>query len=165
MIGLQFVDFTDKLGGFLESPIHAGKTDVGHFVNVAQRFHDAFANGHSRDFAIIFDDNFVHDGFDQIFDGFGADGTFLAGFLEAGEEFFPGELLAAAIALYDHQALIFNFFIGGEAMIALQTLAAAANSRAFAGSPRIDDLIILIAALWTAHKNRTNHYLKWQAIS
>src|ERR1700722_20667587 len=47
-----------------------------------------------------------------------------------------------------------NLFVSGVAMAALQTLTATTNSRSFAGGTRIDDLIVLIAAFWTAHTFR-----------
>jgi hypothetical protein len=46
-----------------------------------------------------------------------------------------------------------NIFVSREAMVALQTLAASANGRSFAGGSRIDHLIVLIAALGTTHNN------------
>jgi hypothetical protein len=52
-----------------------------------------------------------------------------------------------------------NLFVGSEAVVALQTLAAAADGRAFAGGARVDDLVVLIAALWTAHKIPVNRYI------
>jgi hypothetical protein len=52
-----------------------------------------------------------------------------------------------------------NIFVGREAMAALQTLSATANGRSFAGGSRIDDLIVLIAALGTTHNTQVNRYI------
>src|SRR5438874_1568926 len=44
-----------------------------------------------------------------------------------------------------------DFFVGGIAIGAFETFAAAANAKAFPGLARIDHLIIPRSALWTTH--------------
>jgi hypothetical protein len=52
-----------------------------------------------------------------------------------------------------------NIFVSRKPMVTLQTLAAAANGRPFAGGSRIDHLIVLIATLGTTHNTNVNRYI------
>jgi hypothetical protein len=49
-----------------------------------------------------------------------------------------------------------DFFVGGEAVGALQAFAAAADGRTFPGGTRIDDFIFLATALGATHKTTSN---------
>ena len=69
----------------------------------------------------------------EVFHCLGCDGTFLAGFADAGEQFFAGEFLMPPIPFQDHQPFVLHFLVGGETMIAGGTFAAAADGRAFPG--------------------------------
>jgi hypothetical protein len=60
------------------------------------------------------------------------------------------------VAFEDHQTLMFNFLVSGEAMTAGDALAAAANRGSFARSAGIDHLIILTAAFGATHKSTPN---------
>jgi len=159
MIGLQPFDFAHELRGFFEATVNAGKANIGHFIDLPQTLHDPFADSHAGNFALIFIADFVHDLSDEVFDDLGADRAFLTGFLEPRKELFFGEFLASSIAFHDHKSLMFNLFVSCEAVFALQTLTAATNGRALAGGARINDLIVLIAALWTAHNAQVNRYI------
>src|SRR5208337_2678751 len=146
------IDFSHKFRRLFEAAVNAGKSNVGHFIDLAQGLHNPFPDGHAGNFTFIFIADLIHDPLHEVFDDFWADGALLAGLLETGEQLFLGELLPPPIALDHHKSLMLNLFVGSEAVVALQTLAAAADGRAFAGGARVDDLVVLIAALWTAHK-------------
>ena len=89
-------------------------------------------------------DDVVH----QIFHGFRADGTFLAGFFDAGQKFLARKFLVPPVALEHHQSFAFNFLVGGEPMTAFGAFAAAANRGPFARGARVNDFVFLTAALW-----------------
>jgi hypothetical protein len=159
MIGLQSFDFPHEFGCFFEAAINAGEANVGHFVDLAQSLHDPLADGHAGNFSFILVADFVGDVFHQFLNDFGTDGTFLTGLLDARKELFFGKLLSAPVSFDDHKPFVLNHFVSGIAMTALQTLTASPNGRSFAGGTRIDDLIVLIAALWTTHTGFVNRYI------
>jgi hypothetical protein len=104
----------------------------------------------------------------QIVHRLQTDRAFLAGFLEAGQKFFARKFLAPPVALQNHQTLVLDFLVSGEAVSTPGTLAAAANGRAFARGARINDLVILITAFWATHKTTANcgcsfvaHFILW----
>ena len=61
------------------------------------------------------------------------------------------ENFMAPIAFDYPQIAALDFLIGGKAKRAGQTNAPAANAGMVARLPRIDDLVIAVSALWTAH--------------
>ena len=144
-----------EIGGFLEAPIDARKSHVSHLVDVAQAFHHPLADGHARHFALIFVGDFVHDFFHEVFDQLRADGAFLAGLADSGQEFFLGEFLAPTVPFHDHQAFMLDLLVGGKAMRTAEAFPASADDGPFARSPRINDLIIQATAFRTTHKRTT----------
>jgi hypothetical protein len=92
----------------------------------------------------------------QVVQRLQADGAFLAGLLDAGQKFFARKFLAPSVAFENHEAFMFHFLVGGEAMGAAGAFAAAADGCAFTRSTRINDLIFLTAAFGTTHKTTAN---------
>src|SRR5262249_50762431 len=117
--------------------------------------HDELADHFSRNIALISVRNFIHDLVDEIFDDFWTDGPFLAGFLDAGQEFFLGKFLMPSVALQDHEAVALDFLVSREAMTAFRAFAAAADRSSFTRSARINDFIVLTAAFRTTHRSAT----------
>jgi hypothetical protein len=74
-----------------------------------------------------------HDPLDEVLDVALADGTLLAGALDAGQEFLLRERLSLPAALDHHQVLVLDLLVGGEPVPAAQTLAPTPDERAFAG--------------------------------
>ena len=131
---LHLFNFLHEVRGFLETTIHTGETNVGHFINLSQSIHDLFADEFRRHFALKFNVYRLSNPLGEVFDDLGTDGTFLTGFADAGEKFVFGEIFAASIAFYDDESELLYLLIGGETMLACDTFPAAANSRTFAGS-------------------------------
>src|SRR5471032_306034 len=166
--GLQFFDFGNEVGCFLKPAVDTGEADVSDVVEFAQTFHDELADEFARHFALEF---FRDDGDDvihEVVNRLRADGTFLAGFLDAGQKFFAGKFLAPPVALQNHETLVLDFLVSGEAVAAFGAFAAAADGRAFARGARINDLVILITAFWATHKTTANcgctfvtHWILW----
>jgi hypothetical protein len=128
----EFFDVLHKIGRFIKAPIDAGIPNVGNGVEGAKAVHDARTDGAIGNFAVEFVGEFVDDLFDEIADGLLGHGTFLAGFEDAGGEFFPGKLFAAAIPFHDHQAGAFDDFVGGITMLATDAFASAPDCGSFA---------------------------------
>src|SRR5208282_546201 len=97
-------------------------------------------------------DDVVH----QIFHRLRADGTFLAGFPDAGQKFLARKLLPPPVALEHHQPFALNLLVSCEPMRAFGALAATANRGPLARGARINDPVVLTTALWAAHKATAN---------
>src|SRR6266700_3542521 len=155
----------DEIGGLLEPAIDAGETHVSHFVNLAQAVHDQLADDLSGHFAFILVGGFIDDSFDQVLNDLGADRAFLAGFLDAGQEFFPSQLFAAAITFKHHQSRALDLLISCESKGASAALAAAANGGPLTRGARVNDLIILTAALWASHSEMATANSVWCSLA
>jgi len=81
-------------------------------------------------------------------------GRFWQAFCKLEVIFFLGEHLAPAVSLHDHQGVVFDLFVGREAVFARQTFTATTNSRPLFGGSGIDDLVMLTAAFGTTHIGR-----------
>ena len=63
----------------------------------------------------------------------GVTGRFWQALRMPDKQFFAGKFLMPAVALQHHQPFVLDFLVGGEAVIAGGTFAAAADGRAFTG--------------------------------
>src|SRR5437667_4766627 len=155
----------DEIGGLLEPAIDAGETHVSHLVNLAQAVHDQLADDLRGYFAFVLVGGFVDDSLGQVLDDLVADRAFLAGFLDAGQEFFPSQLFAAAIAFKHHQSRALDLLVSCESKGASATLAAAANGGPLARGARVNDLVILTAALWASHSEIATANSVWLSLA
>src|SRR5581483_3009632 len=73
---------------------------------------------------------------------------------QAVQHLLPLEFLAAPVFLHHHVRDFVDALIGGEALLALQAFAAAANRFAFFAFARIDDFVVFMAAEGTLHLER-----------
>jgi hypothetical protein len=155
LFSLQFFYFVDEIGRFLKAAIDAREANVGDFVNLPQTVHDKFADKIRRDFSVVFIRRSRGNPIHKFFHDLGTDGTFLAGFFDAGQKFFFGKFFVPTVVFQDHQAFVFDFLISGEAMAAFEAFAASANRGAFPGSARINDFIVVSFAFRTSHSVAT----------
>src|SRR4051812_3157233 len=49
---LHFFNFLHEIGGFLETPVNAGVSDIRHRIQSPQTLHHAFANGRAGNFPL-----------------------------------------------------------------------------------------------------------------
>mgnify|MGYP003344798656 CR=1 FL=1 len=74
-----------------------------------------------------------------------------AGAEEAFEDFLALEFFAAAVAFDDHEGDVIAAFVGGEAALAFEALAAAADDIAFLAFAGVDDFVFSMSAKRTGH--------------
>src|SRR5438046_3737587 len=91
--------------------------------------------------------NLVH----HLLQGKETGGTFFKSFRDAAGKFAPIEWCMCSIAFHHAQVRALDFFIGREAIFALQTFAATTNTGAIARLTGIDDFVITRPALGATH--------------
>ena len=131
--------------------VDGGEADVGYGVDFFETAHDEFADGGGGAFAFGGVDDEGFDGVDDDLDLGDGDVALLGGVQETLEDFLAVEALAAAVFLYDHVGDLIEALVGGEALGAAFTFAAAANGigvLAFAG---VDDFVLGEAAVRAFH--------------
>ena len=127
LAGTEIFDFTDKIAGIAKLAVDGREAYIGDIVHFLEAIHDFFADGGGRDFSTILLFEFFHHLIDRFFDKFGADGAFFAGFLEAENELTPIKRLITAIPFDGTKVFALNFFVGGKAVVAGETLPAATD--------------------------------------
>jgi len=136
-------------GDVLKFAVDAGEADIGNMVGLFQPGHDQVADSvamYLRPAHLVkLDFNIVN----ETVGGAGGEGSFFTGLTDARQELFAVELLAAAVLFNDEKARPLQTLVGGEAQIALQTLAPAAD--AVVNVTGVDNLRIVIAAERTIH--------------
>ena len=127
LAGTEIFDFTDKIAGITKLPVDGCKAYIGDIVHFLEAVHDFFADGGGRNFPAVLLFELFHHLIDGFFDKFGADGAFFAGFLEAENELTPIKRLITAIPFDGTKVFALNFFVGGKAVVAGETLPAATD--------------------------------------
>ena len=84
------------------------------------------------------------------------DGAFFTGLEHASKQLIPVKRLTAAILLDHHKRQAFHCLIGGEPLVALQALPAAADTGPLVRGAGIDDLTFQVAAKRTLHLGMTS---------
>src|SRR5215467_4071765 len=85
----------------------------------------------------------------------GRDVTLLRRLLEAGEQLVGIEVLTPAVLLDDEERHRLDPLVGREPLTALQALAPPANRLADFRVARVDDLQVVVTAVWTSHIDNT----------
>src|SRR5947209_16933661 len=93
----QFFNFLHEVGGFLETAIHAGKTDIRNFIGLAQGIHYHPSQHFAGNFTFILVRHTVDDPLDDILDNFRTDRTLLARFLDARKQLVFREFFAPPV--------------------------------------------------------------------
>ena len=73
----------------------------------------------------------LHNPIRKFLDRLGADGTFLAGFLDSRKKLVAGKLFGATISLDDHQTVMLDLFVGSEPMAASEAFATPPDGESF----------------------------------
>src|SRR5206468_11643339 len=130
-------------------PVHGREPHVRDGIELAKPLHHALAEFLRRYVAAKFGFEFTQHAVGQRLDLLGADRTFLAGFLDTGDELRAVGLLVLAVAFLNAEMFAVDFLVRRKARAASQTLSAAANLHPIAAAAGIDYLVILRTALRT----------------
>ena len=134
--GLGFLD--EVVEGF-EASIDAGKSHVGHLVEATEPLGDQFADGLAGDFLVVALVDLLFHLIRDALQLFELNGPFVAGALQAGEDFLAIEGHSRAVFFDDSQAdVLFDAFVGGEALFAIEASPPAANGPIPFSCARID---------------------------
>src|SRR5258708_6807952 len=150
----QLLQFRAELVDVLEIAVDGGKADIGDLVDQLQAFHDALADFRCGAFALRRIHHvllhFVH----NLFHPAHGDGALLAGAQYSGQDLLALKLFPASVFLHHHVGDFVDALVGGEALLAFQAFAAAANRFAFLAFARIDHLVVFEPAKRTFHCER-----------
>ena len=144
------VDGIYKLIDILKSLVHRGVTQIRHFIDAAQFFEHPGADDRRKNFAparFKVMDNFIH----HLFECEKTGRAFFKSFCDAGGELAPIERLMGSVTFHYTQVRALGFLIGGKAIFAVQTFAAAPDARTIPRLTGIDDLVITRPALGATH--------------
>src|SRR6202035_1496935 len=137
--------------GFAEIAVDRGEAHIGDVVELAQVRHHGFADRFGRDFAFAHAFEFADDLRHHLVDALGIDRALAAGDLHRTQQFIAVERHAPAVALDDDQFAQLHPLESGEAEIAGQADATAADDGGILRRPRILHLGIEAAATRTTH--------------
>src|SRR5712692_8808281 len=145
-----------------EFPVDRGEADVGDLVQVAQAVHD-----HLADFAAwdLHAAGAAELGLDVVDDGAQAlrgDVALFGRLLQPVEELLRVEVFAAPVLLGDEEGYRLDAFVSREALPTLQALSPASNRLPHLGVARVDDLQVVMAAVWAAHSRIQYSYIRFR---
>jgi hypothetical protein len=144
-------DFVDKVRGFLETAVNTRETHIRDLIDSSESIHDELADHLCGHLPLVTVADVIEDAFYQILEGFGAHRALLARLFDSREKLVLAELFTASITLYYNQSGALDFFVSGESVATCKAFAAPTDSSAFAGRTRVDDFIVLAAALGASH--------------
>lgn len=147
----QGFEFVHELINVLELAVDRREPDIGNLVELVQLLHDFFADDPTFNFTFAHLLDPLLDAIRDVLDRGRADGSFLAGFLEAGQDFRAVERLAPPVFLHDYRENFFNPLVGRIAAFTAETLAAPSNDLAFLGHTRVHHLVFELVAERTFH--------------
>src|SRR5579864_6565579 len=151
LVGRQFGQRGFEILGFAEIAVHRGKAHISDVVEFAQMRHHGFADRLRGNLALAETLQLAHDLRHDLVDTFGLDRTLAQRDLHRAQQFVAVERHAPAVALDDNQLAQLHALEGGEAEIAGEANAAAADHRGILGRPRILHLGIEASATRTTH--------------
>src|SRR5437868_9677222 len=134
----QLLELAHELAHVLERSVHRGEPHVGDLVEAGELPHHRLADEGGRDLLLA---HLLKAALDAVHDGLyllGGDGPLAAGQFQAGDDFLPVEGLAAAVLLHHHGKDLLDPFVGGEAALAAEAFAPAADHGPLVGKPRVD---------------------------
>ncbi len=136
----NFVHQALEVVDVFKAAVHAGKADVGNFVELFEFSHDEFANAGGGNFALSQGHEFFFDALNGVVDLFGADGAFAQRKTHGLQQFCALVFDAATVFFDDVGEADVGAFVGGVALFTGAALAAAANRVAVFGHAGLDDL-------------------------
>ena len=147
----QFGERVLEILGLAEIAIDRGKAHIGHVVEVAQMLHHRLADGLGRHFAFAQTFQLADDLRHHLLDPLRLDRALAQRNRQRAHQLVAIERHAPAVALDHHKLAQLHALEGGEAEIAGQADAAAADRGRILGRPRVLHLGIEGAAARTAH--------------
>jgi hypothetical protein len=124
----EAVHFLFERGNVFKLAVNAGEAEISYMVEIFQFGHNKVADmsaGHLSAACLVkLPLNFI----DELIHSAIGEGSFIAGFADAGEKFFAVELLAASVLLNDKEAGALESLVGGETQITPQALAPSADA-------------------------------------
>ena len=160
--GSEVADLVDELRHVAEFLVDGGEPHVSDLIHFTETLHDVFADGGGRDLAVVVGFDGVEDVFEEHGDLLVVDRALVAGGADGAEKFFAVERLLAPVAFDDHEAVADERLGGGEAVAALQTLAAAARDVTVAPDAGVDHLVLDGSALGAAHGGQFSERKFWR---
>src|ERR1051326_6385395 len=151
LVGRQFGQRSFEILGLAEIAVHRGKAHISDVVELAQVRHHGLTDGFRGHFALAEALLLAHDFGHDLVDAFGLDRAFAQRDLHRAQELVAVERHAPAVALDDDQLAQLHTLESGEAEIAGEANAAAADDRRVFSRSRILDLGIEASATRTTH--------------
>ena len=136
----NFVHQALEVVDVFKAAVHAGKADVGNFVELFEFSHDEFANAGGGNFALSQGHEFFFDALNGVVHLFGADGAFAQSQAHGFEELVAFVFDAATVFFDDVGKADVGAFVGGVALFAGAALATTANKVTVFGHAGFDDL-------------------------
>ena len=136
----NFVHQAFEIVDVLKAAVHAGKADVGNFVEFLEFTHDKLANACGRNLALTEAEEFFFNALDGVVHLFGADGAFAQRKAHRFKNLFAFVFDAATVFFDDVGEADVGAFVGGVALFTGTALATAANGVAVFGHACLDDL-------------------------
>ncbi len=134
-----------------EIPVDRGEAHIGDVVELAQMLHHRLADRLRGDFALALALELAHDLGHHLLDALGLDRALAQRDLHRAHQLVAVERHAAAVALDHGQLAQLHALEGGEAEIAGQADAAAADHRQILGRPRVLHLRVEASATRATH--------------
>src|SRR5258706_567235 len=128
-----------------------GARENSNVIECPQRLHHHLDHSLGGDLALALAFELAYDFRDRLIDALGLDRTLAQRDLQRAQQLIPIEWHATAVALDDDQLAQLHPFERGEAEIARKSHPTAADDGGILGRPRILDLRIEAAAVWTPH--------------
>ena len=147
----NFIHDAFEVVHILKAAIHAGKADITHLVQTFELIHHQLAQTAGIDFALARVEQAVFDAVNGFVDQLRAHGALAQGDLERALQRGALVLDAPAVLLDDGGQADLGTLIGGEALVATATTAAAANEAPILGLAGFDHLRVRVAAKGALH--------------
>src|SRR6218665_1490525 len=147
----HLIDQGAKVVDALETAVHAGKADVGYFVELLELAHHQLANAAGGHFAQPEVEQLFLDALDGAVDPPGADRALAQRQFERGEQLVVPVFDAAAVFFHDGRKAHVRALVSGKALAAGGALAPAADGCGILEDPGFDDLGFEVAAKGAFH--------------
>ena len=136
----NFVHQAFEVVDVFKAAVHAGKTDVGDFVELFEFAHDKLANAGRGHFALAKAEKFFFDALDGVVHLLSTNGAFAQCKTHGFKDLFAFVFDAATVFLDDVGKADVGALVGGVALFTGTALATAANGVAVFGHAGLDDL-------------------------
>ena len=147
----QLIQLIHKGADVLELAIDGSEADIGNLIYALQLIHDQLADLSRGNFPFHLVLQCLLDLAGDLLQRSHGNGTLFTGLQHAAQQLALVKGLAAAVTLDDHQRKTFHDLIGGEALVTLQTFAAAANAAALLSGTGVYNFAFQMGTIGTFH--------------